>query len=119
MKKLEETNKECIKYPWGSNFIDWILKIANKYDLPIKEQETDSDFFELDIDGNSFGCDWKHLTVKDIEHASNCLKHLGFEIQCKDNPDNFEVELIPFNENYKKQKLESNYITLSFGDQQL
>lgn len=112
----ESIEQKRIEYPCGSNFAEWLLNIGKRFKLSMNDIDTESDFWKIDIGDNEFGCDWKHLDLIDIEHASDCLKQVGFKINAKESKEFFDLELIKLKEKSEKKKLKSNFVTFDLGE---
>ena len=83
-----------IKFPWGSNFIEWLLPNLKRVRIPYREIDTEADFYKIELGDDDFLLDWKHLDNNDINEINNYIKYYGYIIEYEKNPEGFRVQFI-------------------------
>ena len=98
-KYTVQDQKTIISYPWGSNFIKWLSHKLKNLNVPLKNIETDGDYYQIIIGNKNIILDWKHLVDDEIEEFSKALNNFGYKITYKniDDPGGYEVALVKIN----------------------
>lgn len=85
--KFEEFNEFHIqRYPLNSDFIYWVIRNSSFRDIPVKEIDTESDFFEVYI-GNSeqpIMGDWKHYDNSIVDDVNSAIYDYGQKIKSRE-----------------------------------
>jgi len=73
-----------LRFPWNSDFIDWVMKLSSINDIPFYEVDTQSDYFKVYIGrGDAIEGDWKHFDKNIIEDVNNSIEEYGYKIYSK------------------------------------
>lgn len=89
-----KSNEKLIKYPWGSNFVEWLKKELKKKKISFNEEDTKSDYHEFYIGTTGpFSIDWKHLDESQLDDVKQALLGKGVKMNHKEYLEGMVVSM--------------------------
>lgn len=89
--KLPFSLEATIKYPWASDFIEWLIPNLEHAKIPHIRHETDGDYYKLSIGKEKLQLDWKRLDKSEIDYVNDLLEPYGHIIGYKETDYGFFV----------------------------